>query len=1158
MGFVHLHNHSEYSLLDGACRVSEMAKYAKSLGQKAIAITDHGTMYGAVAFYNACKKEGIKPIIGCEVYVAPHSRFDKTRGNDGAYYHMVLLCKNETGYRNLIKLVSAGFTEGFYVRPRIDTQLLLEHKEGLICLSGCIAGYIPSMLLKGLPDVARKYALTLKEAFGEDFYIELQNHNTQEEEEVFYSLCELAREISVDTVATNDAHYVRRRDADTQAVLMCIQTNSVITNGRPIGFDTDEFYIKSEDEMKRIFFRIPEALENTCKIADKCNYDFDFSNIYLPTFTPPDGMSAEEYLKKLTYDGYNKKCADGEIIPLGNEYTDRIDYELSVISQMGFCEYFLIVSDYVCYAKRNGVSVGPGRGSGAGSLVAYLIGITDIDSIKYGLMFERFLNPERVSMPDIDVDFADDRRHLVIEYLTEKYGRDHVCQIITYNTLAAKAAVRDCGRALGMSYAEVDSVARLIPQRLKITIKDALESPDGEALLNVYNTDSKIRNLLDTAMSIEGMPRNISTHAAGVVITRDTVDSYVPLATNGDTVLTQYDMDAVSKLGLVKFDLLGIKYLTIIDNTIEQIQKTDKDFDISKVSIDCQDVYQMITAGDSEGVFQLESAGMRKLLTQLKPTCIEDIIAAIALYRPGPMDSIPKYLKNRSEPEKISYVSPLLKNILDLTYGVVVYQEQVMEIFRTVAGYTYGKADIVRRLMSKKKSDEMEEHREIFISGAKERGFTEKDADELFDNLAGFAKYAFNKSHAASYAFLTYRTAYLKCRYFPEYMASLLTSELGNFSKTSWYITHCQRHGVEVLPPDINESEKNFTVVRKDGKAKIRFGLFAIKNVGGGFVDNLIKERESLPFHSFEDFIRRMAKYDSNKKQIESLIKCGSFDSLGVYRSRLLASYEELLSAQLETKRRNITGQMDMFDISDKSEDIPSDYVYPDIPEFSLKDKLNFEKEASGLYFSGHMLDDYSRNIGDISPSMISDIYASFENNDGKYKEKQSVTLCGIITRRTDKNTKKGDVMAFVTLEDRFSEAEIVIFPKVLNTCAQYLTTDSAVAVYGEITLDGDDSFKLLAASVLPLQDNNRYVPRKTSAKTRKTVYIKLPELDGELYRKTVNLVSIYEDDASEYKVQLYSEKDKKYTALNIKITPTEYMLKTLRDTLGENNVVVK
>ncbi len=1157
MGFIHLHNHSEYSLLDGACRVTDMAKQAKKLGQNAIAITDHGTMYGAVAFYDACKKEGVKPIIGCEVYVAPHSRFDKTKGADGAYYHMVLLCKNETGYRNLIKLVSTGFTEGFYSKPRIDTELLLEHKEGLICLSGCIAGYIPSMLLKGLPDLAQKYAVLLKNAFGDDFYIELQNHNTEEEEEVLYSLCELAEELSIPTVATNDVHYIRRGDADTQAVLMCVQTNTVITNGRPLGFETNEFYIKSEEEMKRIFFRIPEALENTEKIAEKCNFDFDFSKLYLPAFTPPDGLSAEEYLRALAYKGYNEKCEKGIIKPRGDEYTKRIDYELSVIEKMGFSEYFLIVSDYVLYAKNNGISVGPGRGSGAGSLVAYLIGITDIDSITYGLMFERFLNPERVSMPDIDVDFADDRRHLVIEYLTKKYGRDHVCQIITYNTLAAKAAVRDCGRALGMSYSEVDAVARLIPQRLKITIKDALESSDGEALLKLYNSDEKVRELLDTAMSIEGMPRNISTHAAGVVITKDTVDTYVPLATNGDAVLTQYDMDAVSKLGLVKFDLLGIKYLTIIDNTVEQIQKEQPDFDIYNVPIDCDDVYKMITAGDSEGLFQLESAGMRKLLTQLKPRCIEDIIAAIALYRPGPMDSIPKYLENRANPEKISYPTPLLNDILDITNGVVVYQEQVMEIFRTLAGYTYGKADIVRRLMSKKKAEEMEEHRGIFVKGAVERGVDEAEADKLFDNLAGFAKYAFNKSHAASYAFLTYRTAYLKCKFFPEYMASLLTSELGNFTKISWYITHCQRNGIDVLPPDVNESGKYFNVVKKDGKTMIRFGLFAVKNVGGTFVDNIISERSRTPFAGFDDFIRRMAKYDSNKKQIESLIKCGAFDSMGVFRSRLLAVYEEMLDAELDVKRRNISGQMDMFDISDAVSVKTTDYSYPDIPEFSLKDRLNFEKEASGLYFSGHLLDNFSNNIKNIKPDEISEIISSFENDSGKYTEKQRVALCGIVRRRINKNTKKGDLMAFITLEDRFSEIEVVVFPKVLNSSGTYLVTDTAVVVHGEVTFD-EEGAKILAASVLRLRDNAEYKDEPKATQNKKTMYVKLPDFEGEIYKRAVGLVSIYEADGAEYEVVIYSEKDKKYSRANIKITPTKLLVDRLEKLIGDGNVIFK
>ncbi len=1165
-GFVHLHNHSEYSLLDGACRVDDMAKRAKALGQTAIAITDHGTMYGAVAFYNACKSHGVKPIIGCEVYVAPSSRFEKTRGVDGAYYHLVLLCKNEIGYKNLIKLVSRGFTEGFYTRPRIDTQLLLEHKEGLVCLSGCIAGYIPTMLLKGLNDNARSYAKALKDAFGDDFYIELQNHNTSDEEEVMYLLYDLAKELNIKTVATNDAHYVRRADADTQAVLMCIQTNSVITNGRPIGFETDEFYIKSEDEMHRIFFRIPEALENTVLIAEKCCFDFDFSNLYLPAFTPDDSTDPCEYLKRIVYNGYEKKCKDKIIVPLGNEYTERIEYELSVISKMGFSEYFLIVSDYVGYAKANGISTGPGRGSGAGSLVAYLSGITDIDPLKYNLMFERFLNPERVSMPDIDVDFADDRRHLVINYLTEKYGRDHVCQIVTYNTLAAKASVRDCGRALGMSYSEVDSIVRLIPHRLKITLKEALDDPESQELKALYKSDDKVRRLLDTAMSIEGMPRNISTHAAGVVITKDPVDTYVPLAVNGDSVLTQYDMDAVSKLGLVKFDLLGIKYLTIIDNTVEQIRRYDPEFDIYKIPIDCTAVYEMLTAGDCDGIFQLESAGMRKLLSQMKPSDIEDIIAAIALYRPGPMDSIPKYLENRSSPENIVYPSELLKDILDVTNGVVVYQEQVMEIFRTIAGYSYGKADIVRRLMSKKKETEMEEHRLTFVTGATERGMTQHDANVLFDNLAGFAKYAFNKSHAASYAFLTYRTAYLKCKYFPEYMASLLTSELGNQTKISRYISACQRKGIQVLPPDVNESGKYFNVIKKNGVSEIRFGLFAIKNVGGSFVDNIISERQKRPFASAEDFIRRMAKYDSNKKQLDSLIKCGAFDSFGIYRSRLLACFEEILESELQIKRKNLTGQLDMFDaVSDNGLNDESEYTYPQLPDMPLREKLALEKEASGMYFSGHLLDDYTDNIKDINHDKITDIVASFEENDGRYTEKQSVCICGTVTARVNKTTKKGDMMAFVTVEDRFSEIEAVIFPKVLNTNGQYLTPDAAIVLCGDISASEDEGVKILAKSIQPLIQNGNYSSRKTSSddssepKAKKQIiYVKVPDLECELYKRAAALLSIYKDEKGNYSVSIYSEKEKNYVAFPGKIIPSALLISRLKEILGESAVVIR
>ncbi len=871
MSFVHLHVHSEYSLLDGACRIADIPKAVKALGQNAVALTDHGAMYGSVAFYNACKAEGIKPIIGCEAYVAPTTRFEKSKTKDDAYNHLILLCKNEVGYKNLIYMVSKGFTEGFYIRPRIDNELLASHSEGLVCLSGCIAGYIPRMIARGFYDKAKEYALWLNRVFGQgNFYLEIQDHGSEEEEEVMPEIIKLSQETGIPLAATNDAHYIAKRDADTQAVLLCVQTNSVITDGRPIGFDTDEFYLKSEAEMRRIFGPNGDAIENTQKIADMCGYDFDFDKLYLPEFTPPDSKDPRDYLRELAYEGFEKRIKYGMLVFTEENteevYKTRMEYELSVIDGMGFNEYYLIVADYVGYAKTHGVTTGPGRGSGAGSLIAFLIGITDVDPVRYELMFERFLNPERKGMPDFDVDFADTERHKVIEYVTEKYGKDRVCQIITFGTLAARAAVRDVGRALGMSYGDVDSVAKLIPQKLGITIREALDSPDGKDLKERYDNEREVKTLIDTAMSVEGMPRNISTHAAGVIITGRPVYEYVPLAKSGDITVTQYDMDTSAKLGLVKFDFLGIRYLSIISDTENQIREYEPDFDITKVPLDDAATYEMLSKGLGEGVFQLESAGMRRMLVQLKPDKLEDIIAAIALYRPGPMDSIPQFLENRADPSKINYITPLLKPILDVTNGVAVYQEQVMQIFRAVAGYTYGRADIVRRLMSKKKTEQMAKERDIFIHGddtggdasirgAVSNGLSEEDASKLFDQLAKFAEYAFNKSHAASYAFLTYRTAYLKCNYFAEYMSALLTSVLSNTTKTAEYISECSKRGVKVLPPDINESGMYYHVVRDENGGNIRFGLLAIKNVGVNFVQSIITEREKKPFSSQYDFI---------------------------------------------------------------------------------------------------------------------------------------------------------------------------------------------------------------------------------------------------------------------------------------------------------------
>ncbi len=1169
--FVHLHNHSEYSLLDGACRINDLVQAAKDAGQSAVAITDHGVMYGAVSFFNACRANGIKPIIGCEVYVSPTSRFEKSRVGDDAYYHLILLCKNDVGYKNLIYLVSCGFTEGFYVKPRIDTELLSEHSEGLICLSGCLSGYIPKMLCGGFDERARAYAKKLRDIFGkENFYIELQEHGIPAEEEVLPRLVSLANELGIDIVATNDVHYIKKSDAEIQQVLMCIQTNTTVGEENAMSFQTDEFYFKSSQVMRSIFSAYPASCDNTVKIADMCDFSFDFSHIYLPKYQTPNGASTADHLRAMAFKGLAKKIALRQING-GDEYTQRLEYELSVINKMGFDDYYLIVCDYVNYAKSVGIHVGPGRGSGAGSLTAYLIGITDIDPLKYGLMFERFLNPERVSMPDFDVDFADERRGEVIKYVTDKYGRDRVSQIVTFNTLAARAAVRDCGRALGMSYARVDTAAKLIPQRPRITIRQALDGEDGEGLRELYEADEEIRRLIDTASAIEGMPRNISTHAAGVVITADDVNKLVPLAVSGDMVLTQYDMDDISSLGLVKFDFLGIKYLTVIENTQNMIRRNEPMFAIEKIPLDDAQTFEMLSHGGGEGVFQLESEGMRRLLTRLCPKNIEDIIAAIALYRPGPMDSIPKFLQNRADESKIEYISPKLKDILDVTYGVVVYQEQVMEIFRVLAGYSYGRADVVRRLMSKKKSELMAQEREIFlhgqtddagntvIPGAVANGLDEKDASMLFDELEGFAKYAFNKSHAACYAFVTYRTAYLKCHYYAEYMASLLTNELGNLEKSAFYISLCKKRGIDVLPPDINESDVKYGVVyAEDGKKYIRYGLAAIKNVGISFTENIIKERSEKKFTDLYDFISRMMKYDGNKKQIEALIKCGAMDSLGVYRSKMLACYDTIIEKQASVMRSNISGQLDLFgDASDGELDGQVDY--PDIPEFSLKDRLMLEKEAAGMYFSGHLLDDYTNNIKDIAPTEISALCRKYSKDGEIPDDGAKATVCGIITSRSDKNTKNGGMMSFITLEDRYGELECLIFPKTLEKFGMYLTLGSAVAMHGTLSRREEEDVKLTPIQVLPLQANERYKPTvRANAKKPPVLYIKVPSLDGEKCIKAKQFLDVYTDEESRTAVKIYDSSNDKYLKRSLPVSVTDGLLSQLKSLLGEGCVVLK
>ena len=1169
--FVHLHLHSEYSLLDGACRISDIPRRAAECGHTAVAITDHGVMYGAVEFYRACKAQNIKPIIGCEVYVASTSRFNKSN-TDSRPYHLVLLCKNEIGYKNLIHMVSKSFTEGFYSRPRIDEELLRDHSEGLIALSACLAGRIPRELTRGDYNAAKEYALKLKSIFGkENFYIEIQNHGIAEQQQILPSLIKIAEECDLGVVATNDCHYLNRSDAENQAILMCIQTNKAIADGRPLGFETDEFYYKNSDEMRMLFGKYEGAIENTVKIADMCNFDFAFENTLLPSFKTDNGLTASEMLRELSYQGFEKKIANKNITfgkHTREEYVERIEYELDTISTMGYSDYFLIVEDYVNYAKSKGIPVGPGRGSGAGSLVAYLIGITDVDSIEYDLFFERFLNPERVSMPDIDVDFCYNRRDEVIAYMYEKYGNDNVSQIIAFGTLAAKAAIRDVGRVLGMSYADVDKVARAIPKDLGVTIKSALKLQE---LKTLYENSEEVKKLVDSAMAVEGMPRNITVHAAGLVVTDEPLASLVPLATSKDTVVTQFDMNTVASLGLLKFDFLGLRYLTIINDAIASIKEADPEFDIEKIPFDDKETYELLSSGNTLGLFQLESAGMRQVLSELVPSRFDDIIAAIALYRPGPMDSIPQYIEGRHNPEKVKYAIPQLEPILSSTYGCTVYQEQVMSICREVAGFSFGHADVVRRAMAKKKSELLNAERDAFINGAIERNIDEQAANKLFEDLTSFANYAFNKSHATAYAIISYRTAYLKKHYTAAYMAALLTSVQDNLTKLAEYIAECSKMGIKVLPPDINASGMYFTP--KDNT--IVFGLLALKNVGKQFVNLVINERTRKPFLDFEDFLNRMSEHDLNRKMIETLIKSGAFDKLGTYRSRLLASYDKLITILSEKNRNNISGQLDMFsslmDTGAYFEDTRA-FEYPDIPEYSVKDLLKLEKESSGMYFSGHPIDNYSEHIKYIQANNL----ASILNNDSLI-DREHVKVAATITAINVKTTRQNNKIAFLTLEDAYGEIECLVFSAQYSRCMHNLYIDAAVCIEGNASVSDDEAPKIILSSIGELTDNEHFVKPEEKLKVSnnvvkssvteqrtvsndktdnaKKIFLRVPDMSCKQYQKVLNLVDIFEGTVQ---VIFYNTAENKYVSYNNGVSLSSFVLTELRNVLGEENVVIK
>ena len=1185
-GFVHLHLHTEYSLLDGACRISDIPKIAKEMGHNAVAITDHGAMYGVVDFYKACKENGIKPIIGCEVYVASRTRFDKEYGTDSGYNHLILLVKNETGYKNLIYMVSKAFEEGFYSKPRIDNDLLEAHSEGLVCLSACLAGSIPRMLLKNDYQGAKDYAIKLDNLFGRgNFYLELQDHEIDAEAEVLIGLKKIHEETGIPFVATNDVHYLRKQDAETQAVLMCLQMNTTISEGRPLGFETDEFYYKSTDEMNMLFSEYEDAVSNTQKIADMCEYDFTFGNTFLPRYTPENNMTPQDYLCFLANEGFEKKKKDRQIVftdeHTEKEYQDRMAYELSVITKMGYAEYYLIVWDFVNYAKSHQIPTGPGRGSGAGSLIAYLIGITEVDSIKHSLLFERFLNPERVSMPDFDIDFSDEKRDLVFDYVSRKYGKERVSHIITFGTLAARACVRDVGRAMGLSYNNVARVAEAVPQRIavknddgtteninKVTLDMALKT---EKLKEMYENEPETRRLIDTARALEGMPRHASTHAAGVVITEKAVCDYVPMAVTKGSLVTQFDMNTVADLGLLKFDFLGLRFLTVIENTVKAVKKHNPDFDIEKISLDDRETFKNISDGETIGLFQLESAGMRSKLVQLKPESLADIMAAIALYRPGPMNSIGKYIENKKNRHNIDYKIKLIEPILKETFGCVVYQEQVMQIFRTVADYSFGQADIIRKAMSKKKAGVIEKEKNTFLSKAIEKGIDEADASALFEELVGFCKYAFNKSHAASYAVVTYRTAYLKTHYPKEYMASLLTSVIGDEDKVSFYAEECKRLGINLLPPHINESYGYFRVVGDN----IRFALLALKNVGRTFVDDVVFERRNGEFTSFENFINRMRESDLNKRQIEALIKVGCFDYTGVFRSQLLAVFESMIDNVAETNRRNAAGQLDFFSV-DNGEGVKEEngYEYPKINDFDAKEKLLYEKECAGFYFSGNLLDNYANHEKALRCVPIKSIINSFDVSDGEdiiegtgeFKDRQKVAVCGIITKIVEKSTRRGDKMCFVTLEDRTKQIEVIVFSSALEEYGYMLTLDNIVSFYCEISARGENEVKLIMQKAEIMKPNSQYKytepepPKKETTgqinNKEKTLFLRVDSMESQQFKKALNLIEIFEGRT---KVVFYDASQKNYiSAKGRSVDLSGNILRFFFELLGKENVIIK
>lgn len=1078
MSFTHLHLHTEYSLLDGACRIPKLVERIKALGMTSCAITDHGVMYGCIDFYSAMKDAGIKPIIGCEVYVC-RDRLDKSAANR-EYSHLILLCENNTGYQNLMKLVSEGFLTGYYYRPRIDYNLIRQHSEGLICLSACLSGDLPKLLLQGRYDDAEAYVREMQDIFGEkNFYVEIMDHGIREEKIVMPRLISLAREMNVPLVATNDCHYLEEKDADAQKVLLCIQTGKTLDDANRMRMDTRQLYVKSEDEMRTLFAACPDAVDRTQEIADRCNVEFVFGVTRLPHYPVPEGETALSMLTRLTHEGLRERYPDAKE---DDEPWQRLNYELNVISSMGYVDYFLIVWDFIRYAKSQGIMVGPGRGSGAGSIVAYSLGITMLDPLKYQLLFERFLNPERVTMPDIDVDFCYERRQEVIDYVARKYGADHVSQIITFGTLQAKGCIRDVGRVLGMSYQDTDAVAKAIPFDLGMTLEKALTlSP---LLKTMYDEQPEVHRLIDTAMTLEGMPRHASTHAAGVLITGKPVMEYVPLQRNDEVITTQYPMGTIERLGLLKMDFLGLRTLTVIRDTLDMLREQGIDMKPEDIPRDDPAVYEMISAGDTDGVFQLEGGGMRTFLTNMKPTCFEDIIAAISLYRPGPMESIPRYIQGKQNPSSIHYETEKLRPILDVTYGCMVYQEQVMQIVRDLAGYSYGRSDLVRRAMAKKKHKVMAQEREYFIHGklnddgtidvpgCVRNGVPEEVASHLYDEMTAFASYAFNKSHAAAYAVVCIETAWLK-RYHPvPFMAAILNSVYGNPAKIAAYIQYCRSRGIAILPPDVNRSQWKFTVAKApDGQLGILFGLGAVKTVGQGAVDAIIRERKNGAYRDIFDFCRRIDTSECNKRVVESLIKAGAFDGMGGNRPQLLAVFESAMDANSSLRKQTVDGQISLFDMAFGGAPlVQENHTLPNLPDYPLRQRLALEKEIAGVYITGHPLDDYRDVLGKL-PFSTADLDGLEEREDrGLSLDGQIVDMGGILTEVKGKATKKGAYMGFITLEDLTGQIECLVFPKVYERYQGMMAVDDLVVLHGRLSIREEEAPKLLVEKLIPLE----------------------------------------------------------------------------------------